>query len=106
MENPFMVQEWIRRGITKARTEALPILVTDEQKSSAEEAIKGMERSLRSLDGICVLHLDQMHERALRRISWWKFKERRDFALNEWDWKQETRKRLVEEAKAVEDFEL
>lgn len=107
--NPFMVQEWMRRNITKSRQLVRTEFNepgTTHLRAEAEESVSSMERSLRNLDGVCAVHLSQMHEAAARKISWWKFKERRDFDLNHYEWKEETRQRLVAEAAAIDTLEI
>lgn len=107
--NPFMVQEWIRRGITKSRESVRTDFnepKTAHLKEEAEKAVSSMERSLRSLDGVCILHVDQLHEAAAKKIPWWKFKERREFDQNANEWKHETRTRLAAEAAAIEKLEI
>jgi len=106
MTNPFMVQEWIRRGITEARASLIGAGLDEEQMTRARKAISGMERSLVSLNGICVLHMQQEYDRALGRIAWWKFRARRTFERDAFDWEMAKREELVAEARAVERFEL
>lgn len=104
--NPFMVQEWIRRGIAKGRADLYTAGFNEEEMVSAQKSISGMERSLLSLSGICVLHLQQEYDRELGKIAWWKFRVRREFERNALDWELNKRKELVAEAAAVEKFEL
>jgi hypothetical protein len=104
--NPFMVQEYIRRGIAKGREDLRTVAFDDEQRESALKSVSGMERSLAALNGICVLHLQQVYDRELGRIAWWKFRVRREFERNAFDWEMAKRKELVAEAAAVESFEF
>ena len=106
MTNPFMVQEWIRRGISSARQTLYTVAYDEAQRESARKSISGMERSLMSLNGICVLHIQQEYDRELRRIAWWKFRVRRAFKRGSFDWEMDKRAQLVAEAAAVEEYEL
>ena len=106
INNPFMVQEWIRRGIASAREIKYSFEYTVEERLQAGETIKGMERSLMSLNGICVLHMQQEYRRELGKIAWWKFRVRRDFERNKFEWEMAKREALIAEAAAVESFEL
>lgn len=107
--NPFMVQEWIRRGIAKAHKSIRDDFNSPHLallKEEAEKSVASMERSLLSLNGIGTLHINQMYEKALGKISWWKFADRRDFRNREDEWKAETRERLINESAAAETLEL
>lgn len=103
--NPFMVQEWIRRSITEARTSVANDLATVEQRLEGREVVVRMERSLMSLNGICSLHVDNLYNDELGRIAWWKFRKRRAFEWAMIDWKRMKRGELVAEAAAVESLE-
>lgn len=107
--NPFMVQEFIRRGITKSKARVYSDFKGPElagMRAEAEETIANMETNLFNLNDIASLHIDQLYRAELDKIRWWRFADRRDFEYRMIDWKAETRARLIAEAAAVESFEL
>lgn len=103
--DPFMVQEAMMRGIRKTEKNIADWRGewTPEELEQAQKALASMNRSLRSLDGVGVLHLDLEFRKARRKMSWWK---RRAFDREEDAWKKELRARLIREAAEIEDLTL